>query len=164
MTIVSGAIMTVASRNRISPLAIPRETENLLGDDVPLDLRGAGVDGAGPGVQRDLPPGVTRHRVTAGVVGAGCPAWPLATGDQPGQALDVEGELGDLAVVLAPVQLADRGGRAHLLAVEHVGEDAVPDEAHHLDAGERLAETLADHRVLDRAGLPGKLGQPVGAR
>src|SRR5258708_27467856 len=98
-------------------LNLARQTEDLLGDDVPLDLRGAGVDGAGPGVQRYLPPGIARQRVTAGVVGARCPAWPLATGYHPGQSLDVEGELGDPAVVLAPVQLADRGRRAHLLAV-----------------------------------------------
>src|ERR1700691_1478615 len=126
--------------------ALAGQAEHLLGDDVPLDLRGAGVDGARPRVERDLPPGIARGRVAARVVGAGRPARPLPGGNQPGQALDVEGELADLAVVLAPVQLADRGGRAHLLAVEDVGEDAVADVAHHLDAGERLAETLADHR------------------
>src|SRR6202012_3434037 len=118
-------------------LNLAREAEDLLGDDVPLDLRGAGVDRACPGVQRYLPPGIARRRVAARVVGAGRPARPLAGRNQPRQALDVEGELGDLAVVLAPVQLADRGGRAPLLAVGDVGEDAVADVAHHLNAGER---------------------------
>src|ERR1700760_4469042 len=119
------------------------QAEDLLGDDVPLDLRRPGVDRARAGVQRDLPPGVARRRGAAGIVGAQRPARSLPGGDQPGQALDVEGELGDLPVVLAPVQLADRGGGAHLPAVEDVGEDAVPDVAHDLDPGERLAEALA---------------------
>src|ERR1700753_1902998 len=109
--------------------ALPWQAEDLLGDGVPPDLRRPGVDGAGPRVQRDLPPGIARGRVTARVVSAGRPARPLPGGNQPGQALDVECELGDLAVILAPVQLADRGGRAYLPAVEHVGEDAVPDGA-----------------------------------
>src|SRR3984957_63978 len=105
-------------------LNLARETEDLLGDDVPLHLRGAGVDRACPRVQRDLPPGIARRRVAARVVGPGRPARPLADG----------------------------GARAPLLAVGAVGEEALADVAHPLTRGDRRAEALADHRVLDRAG------------
>src|SRR5579875_2954676 len=115
--------MTLTSRKSLPPCAplrqAPRfvqnnyfdylagQAEDLLGDDVPLHLGGSGVDGARARVERDLPPGVARRRVAARVVGAGRPAGAPALRDQAGQPLDVEGELGDFPVVLAPVQLAD---------------------------------------------------------
>src|SRR6478672_3903146 len=122
-----------------------RQAEGALADDVPLDLAGARVDGAGPaGQEPALPPG----------------DWvAVAVGpQQPVAALDRDRDLAELLVVLRPEQLGHRRLGTRLLPGRDLGEGAQPGEPHDLDLGVGPGELLAHERV----GVPAALARGLG--
>src|SRR4051794_10551104 len=138
----------------------PGHPQDGLGEDGALDLRGAGVDGPGPGVQVAADPRAGGSRGTR-VVGAVAAQGRPAGDDLRAHAGQVEGEVGGPLVVLAPVELRDGGLRARLLPGEVPGEHPVPEEPHDLHLDQQLGQAVADDRVAGPALGPGELHQPV---
>src|ERR1700738_4963770 len=103
---------------------LPGPAAGPLADDVPLDLAGARVDGAGPAAEEHTLPGGD------GVAVAFRP-------QQAVRALDRHRDLAELLVVLAPKELGHRGLRARRAARRDLGEGAQAAVAHqfHLRVG-----------------------------
>src|SRR5215470_5652652 len=123
-----------------------RQAKGTLADDVPLDLAGARIDGAGPAAQEHTLPGADRIAVALR------PQQPVA-------ALDRHRDLAELLVVLGPEQLGHRGLGAWLLPGRDLGEGTQPAESHDLDLGVGPGELLAHERIGVPAPLPRGLGQ-----
>src|SRR5215472_2035500 len=110
------------------------QAERSFADDVALDLAGPRVDGACPAGQEYVLP--LRCRISA-AVGT----------DQRVGADDVDRDLAEPLVVLAPDQLGDRGLGARRLALGCLGKRSQPVEPHDLDPGERPGQVLTGQRV-----------------
>ena len=97
-----------------------RQAEHHLADDVALDLRRPGVDRAGARVEERADPAPRAVR-RAGVVGLERARRAAAGRRQRLGAEDVDRQLGDLLVVLAPVQLRDRAVGTGVVAARGTG-------------------------------------------
>ena len=73
----------------------------------------------------------------------------------------VESELGHAAVVLAPVQLRDRGFGAERPLSEHTRQDAQAQESHDLAAGVHVRQSLADDAGRCAAPVARARDQPI---
>src|SRR3954453_17036006 len=122
----------------ISPLSAQlRQAEDALGDDVLEDLGRAALDRVGSRAQHPIGPG--RVPVSALL------------------AEDVDRELGERLVDLAPLPLRQRALRAGHARLHDRGEAAPGVQAQQLHLDRQLREALADDRVLVGAALVGQL-------
>src|SRR5918996_973512 len=113
------------------PLSQLRQAEHPLGDDVLEDLGGAALDRVGPRAQQPVGP------------------WRLPV--RPLLAEDLDGELGQRLVDLAPLPLRERALRPGHAALHDLGEATPGVQPQQLDLDRQLGQLLADHRVLVRA-------------
>src|SRR3954453_6440753 len=120
-----------------SLLAQLRQAEHALGDDVLEDLGRAALDRVGARAQHPIGPG--RVPVSALL------------------AEDVDCELGERLVDLAPLPLQQRALRAGHARLHDRGEAAPGVQAQQLHLDRQLREALADDRVLVGAALVGQL-------
>src|ERR1700744_5031058 len=123
-----------------------RQAEGTLPDDVPLDLTGARIDGAGPAAEE--------HALPGGDL--------VAVAFRPQQAvssLDRHRDLAQLLVVLAPEELGDGGLGARRAARRDLGEGAQAAVPHQLHLRVGPGEALADQRVVYLAPLASGLDQ-----
>src|ERR1019366_5247940 len=116
-------------------LGLAGQTEGALTDDVLLDLTGAGVGGSGATGEEDVLP------LVGGV--------PLAVGtNHRVGAYDVEGDLTEDLVVLAPEQLRDRRLGSGLAALGQRREESQARVSHQLHLGVAPGQTLTDQGVM----------------
>src|SRR5439155_21318548 len=125
-----------APRRSRSPSAAPGQTEDTLGDDVPEDLRRAGLDRVAAATQLLIAP--VRGR-------------PVAVGHLRLLSDDLDGELGEALVRLGPAELRDRplgAGRAGALVAR---QGAVVGVAEGLEFDPLASDAIAHQRVGERA-------------
>src|SRR5918999_3824772 len=127
------------SKFTFAPLSQLRQAEHPLGDDVLEDLGRAALDRVGTRAQQPVGPG----RLPVGAL----------------LAEDLDGELGQRLVDLAPLPLGKRPLRARHAALHDLREAAPRVEAQQLDLDGQLGELLADDRVVVDAALGGELLQ-----
>src|SRR5918996_3688244 len=121
------------------PLSQLRQAEHPLGDDVLEDLGGAALDRVRPRAQQPVGP------------------WRLPV--RPLLAEDLDGELGQRLVDLAPLPLRERALRPGHAALHDLREATPGVQPQQLDLDRQLGQLLADHRLLVRAALGRELLQ-----